>query len=68
MAIILVLIKQDYFREVNNMNYANIPLNKDTIDLLSDYIESDTDRQTVKEVQSIKHELAIDKMLQGKKL
>ena len=50
------------------MNYANIPLNEDTIDLLSDYIESDTDRQTVKEVQSIKHELAIDKMLQGKKL
>ena len=50
------------------MNYTNIQLNDEVIDMLSDYIESDTDRQTIKEVQSIKHELTIDKMIQGKKL
>lgn len=50
------------------MNYTNVNLTDEVIDLLSDYIESDADRQTVKEVQSIKHELAIDKMVQGRKL
>ena len=50
------------------MNYANIQLNDEVIDLLSDYIESDTDRQTERETLQIKHELAMDKVLYGKKL